>query len=195
MDINYKKYLKYKLKYLELKKQSGGGASMSSNSKVKQEVDNSKVKVQHNHIQFNHTRDDDIKLYGEIAISEIDNFYKPFDIKLGDTKPGRRSSFNDVTQMKNELISILNKIKIFNKNIVKIDDIITHITKCHKDAPETNWEKYTTQNKDVIYNVLNSDGNQKISDFNTLKAVINTYLYLLYHYKLGDYNNKQLQLA
>jgi hypothetical protein len=27
MDINYKKYLKYKLKYLELKKQSGGGGT------------------------------------------------------------------------------------------------------------------------------------------------------------------------
>jgi hypothetical protein len=29
MDINYKKYLKYKLKYLELKKQSGGGGGTS----------------------------------------------------------------------------------------------------------------------------------------------------------------------
>jgi hypothetical protein len=34
MDINYNKYIKYKLKYLELKQQSGGGASMSAKSKA-----------------------------------------------------------------------------------------------------------------------------------------------------------------
>jgi hypothetical protein len=97
--------------------------------------------------------------------------------------------------MKNELILILNEIKKFNKEIVNIEKIITHINKCHAGAHEADWETYKIQNKDVIHDILNSEANKKLSNFNTLKSVINTYLFLLYRFKSGDVLNKELQLA
>jgi len=221
MDINdlyYDKYIKYKTKYLELKEQSGNGLikkifnSLKKYKSKKNVIEpktakelkelKEKQEQQQNELYGQEAtlikEKKEKQLYGEEALTLINDFFKPLDIiKFGDNNSSKRkSSKDDILDMYKELIVILNKIKVFNKNIENLQIIINIIVKSYKDFRNNKIIKYPNQYnnyKNIIHIILNSEKNKKISTFNSLKEVINTYLYLMIQSNLGvyDYYSKQ----
>ena len=139
------------------------------------------------------------KLYGEEGVRLINEFFKPFNTTIqGDkTSSIRKSSLNDINAMYSELNKILNEIKKVNTQIENLDSIINLIIKSYNDMIKKELSKdiirYNDNYKNKIYKILDSDNNKKISNFTSLKIVINTYFYLMFHYNLGDFTKNEIQ--
>ena len=203
-DINYNKYIKYKTKYLELKELSGGG--MFGWLKKTQAVTKTVAPVitvpAATAAYFNNVNIEN-KLYGEEGVRLINEFFKPFNTTIqGDkTSSIRKSSLNDINAMYSELNKILNEIKNeikkVNTQIENLDSIIDLINNSHNDMITKKLSKdiikYNDNYKNKIYEILDSHNNKKISNFTSLKIVINTYLYLMFHYNLGDFTKNEIQ--
>jgi hypothetical protein len=213
-DIHYNKYIKYKTKYLELKEQSGG---MFGFLKSKSKAPVAPVApiayvapvapiayVAHvapiayvAHVPAKEYVNNENQHYGEKAVKLMKNFFIPFETAiLGDKNSSKRkSSKKDIEVMHSQIVQILNEIKNHNKNIsldlIKDLDTIINLIKnsCIDNLPHDKNKLSSDQNE--IHTLLNK--NKKISDFGSLKIVINTYFNLMNHCNSGNYTESGLE--
>jgi hypothetical protein len=193
-EVHYQKYIKYKKKYLELK-QSGGSGMMSIFGKSKVQPNQPNQHNQPNQPNFDilNGKQHETEVYGVDALRLLEQFF----VNLENWK----SSLNDITNMRNDLIIILNKIIIKNNNLKYFSAIIGHINNCYnsidynktlyKNNSDKNQKDYESKYKHQIYVLL--DMNKEISPFISLKIAINTYLYYIFNYILGDYTRHEIQ--
>jgi len=208
-DIHYNKYIKYKTKYLELKEQSGGFGIfnwLKSKSKAPVAPVAPVAHVAHvapvapvahvAHVVAKEYVNNENQHYGEKAVKLMNDFFKPFNTAiLGDKNSSKRkSSKKDIEIMHSQLVIILNEIKNHNKNIDSsdLDKIINLITNSCIDNSSHDKNKLSSdQNK--IHTLLNSDKNKQISNFDSLKIVINTYFNLMNHCNLEKYTESGIK--
>jgi hypothetical protein len=205
-DIHYNKYIKYKTKYLELKEQSGGMFGFLK-SKSKAPVAHVAPIAYVAHVPAKEYVNNENQHYGEKAVKLMNDFFKPFETAiLGDKNSSKRkSSKEDIKVMHSQIVEILNEIKNHNKNISSdLDEIINLITNsCIDNLPHDKNKLSSDKNKlssdknklssdqNKIHTLLNK--NKQISDFGSLKIVINTYFNLMNHCNSGNYTESGIE--
>jgi hypothetical protein len=157
-DVHYKKYLKYKLKYLELKEQRGGGGIMGSSStptKIKETLAYFQKKQQ----ELNPQNDHDYRLLRDIT-PLIHNLIPNLKTELSSEKSDFKLELLD-----NFVNSPNFKIVIYDHNDrnKKKNNILVNFT--------TNINNITN-----IYRNKGSIDNDNILDINIFKAELTNYI-------------------